>query len=453
MYSRFVEYVEKEQLFAGCKRLLLAVSGGVDSVVLLHLVCRYAREHGPFDLAVAHCNFHLRGEESERDERFVRRLAGQHGLPLFLAGFQTGEHARRHKISIEMAARELRYGFFRKLLSDPGFDACLLAHHANDNAETFFINLFRGSGLRGLKGMLPKSGTNGRFVRPLLFALRSEISEYAVSCHLEFVQDSTNDQPMCVRNRVRHGLLPVVGAYCPDFVSRLNQSMHSLRLVDDLVKDWYENAWHRVVERQGMDGSGGEFIASGKLPALDPHQELFWELYLREKAFSRKQIAQVSVNRQAGTAGRKFHNADGTGFLTRESDGWRWVPDVQVPSAELAPVSEQEKVILHQRAELDPDPDVAYLNFGKLRFPLHWRHWRPGDRFCPLGMKGSRKLSDFFKDLHLGTARKEKAWLLCSGEDIVWVAGYRLDDRYKIDFSKPGEKTAWKITLKGNADR
>ena len=110
-------------------------------------------------------------------------------------------------------------------------------------------------------------------------------------------------------------------------------------------------------------------------------------------------------------------------------------------------------MILHQRAELDPDPDVAYLDFGKLRFPLHWRHWRPGDRFCPLGMKGSRKLSDFFKDLHLGTARKEKAWLLCSGEDIVWVAGYRLDDRYKIDFSKPGEKTAWKITLKGNADR
>ncbi|MCM1530841.1 MAG: tRNA lysidine(34) synthetase TilS [Bacteroides sp.] len=447
MYTRFVEYVEKEQLFAGCKRLLLAVSGGVDSVVLLHLVRRYAAEHGGLELGIAHCNFHLRGEESMRDETFVRALAQEAGIPLFFAEFETESHARQHKISVEMAARELRYAFFEDLLQGEtarAFDACLLAHHANDNAETFFINLFRGSGVKGLKGMLPQS-PDGRFRRPLLFALRSEIEEYACLNKLGFVEDSTNAQQFCMRNKVRHTLLPAAEACCAGFAVKLNQCMQTLRLTDALVDDWFGRLRAQVVET-GCGTQDTEFIAVERLPQTEPHQDLFWELYLRSHAFNRRQIDQIAENRKNGIPGRKFYNADGSGFLLREPEGWRWVGQGDSLQAD-EPRHEARKVVLGGKDEMDTDPKVAYLDFDKLRFPLVWRNWRAGDRFCPLGMKGFRKLSDFFKDLRLGNSRKEKVWLLCSGQDIVWVAGYRIDNRYKVDFSQAGAKTAWMIRL------
>lgn len=451
MYGRFVEYVEKEQLFAGCKRLLLAVSGGVDSVVLWHLMSRYAREHAGLELAAAHCNFHLRGEESMRDEAFVRSLAQNAGTPLFFAEFQTEKYAREHGISVEMAARELRYGFFEELLAGKApetFDACLLAHHANDNAETFFINIFRGSGVKGLKGMTPKS-PDRRYIRPLLFALRSEILEYAQKNALDFVEDSTNAEPMCVRNRVRHDVLPVLERYCEGFVGKLNQSMQTLRLADALISDWFNHLSERIVEKEkaGDAGTGTpEFIPMEKLPLAGAHQDLFWELYLRGHAFNRRQIEQIAVNRKNGISGKRFYNADGSGFLLREPEGWRWLPQ-GVWGQEKAPLHEEKKVEIRCREDMDTSPDVAYLDFDKLKFPLSWRHWMPGDRFCPLGMKGFRKLSDFFKDLHLGGVQKEKVWLLCSGKDIVWVAGYRIDNRYKLDFSNPACKTAWVVRL------
>lgn len=444
MYGRFVEYVEREQLFAGCRRLLLAVSGGVDSVVMLHLLCRYMKEHGGLEAAVAHCNFHLRGEESLRDENFVRRLAEENGLPLFSVSFQTTGYAREHKVSIEMAARELRYAYFSDLMRSQAMDACLLAHHADDNAETFFINLFRGSGLKGLRGMLPKSeAADARYIRPLLFARRLGILQYARAHQLDFVEDSTNAQTLYLRNRVRHSVLPAIEYCSPGFTDKLVQSMQSLRAVDALVDDWFAELCVQVVEPKE---NGDEFIPAEKAGSMAPHQDLFWELYLRQRAFNREQIAQILDNLKTGIAGKKFHNSDGSGFLLREPEGWRWTMQQDGCSAEK-PLLREEKLVLKSKEDIDPDASVAYLSFDKLRFPLTWRHWQAGDRFRPLGMKGFRKLSDFFGDLHLGVREKENVWLLCSGKDIVWVAGYRVDDRYKVDFSKPGEKTVWKITL------
>lgn len=443
MYGRFVEYVEREQLFAGCRRLLLAVSGGVDSVVMLHLLCRYVKEHEGLELAVAHCNFHLRGEESLRDEVFVRQLAEKSGLPLFTASFQTAGYARAHKVSIEMAARELRYAYFAGLMKEQAMDACLLAHHADDNAETFFINLFRGSGLKGLRGMLPRSGADNRYIRPLLFARRSDILRYAESNGLAFVQDSTNAQTLYLRNRVRHSVLPVMEDCSPGATDKMIETMQSLRAVDALVDDWFAGVCSQVVE-SGADGE--EFIPLRKIDSMAPHQELFWELYLRQRAFNRGQIAQIMDNLKKGIAGKKFHNSDGSGFLFREPEGWRWTMQSDGGSEEK-PLLHEEKIVLKGKQEMVQDASVAYLSFDKLHFPLTWRHWHEGDRFRPLGMKGFRKLSDFFGDLHLGIREKDKVWLLCSGQDIVWVAGYRIDDRYKVDFSEPGEKTVWKITL------
>lgn len=466
MWHRFNGYVEKERLFAGCGKLLLAVSGGVDSVVLLHLTVRYARENPPLELGIAHCNFHLRGEESLRDEAFVRRLASAYGIPLFTTSFDTGAYAARHGVSIEMAARELRYGYFSELMRVQGFDACLLAHHADDNAETFFINLFRGSGVKGLRGMLPCGGENARYLRPLLFARRKEIVCYAAGQALDFVEDSTNDEEVYLRNKIRHSVLPVLERCSPGFTEKLVQSMASLRLADSLLDDWYAEAEKQLVRKVRGEGKGAvwlknlvgkdlevkseEFISVRSLSAL-PKQELFWELYLRRRGFSRRQSAQIQDNAQNGQAGKLFFNTDGTAFLLREAEGWRCFfleKDMRRQTVSVqAPVYEEGLREITSPQEVYSDADTVYLAYEKLQFPLVWRHWQAGDRFIPLGMHGFKKLSDFFTDLRLGRGEKDEVWLLCSGADIVWVAGFRMDNRYRIDLSDLPRK-AWVVKLK-----
>ncbi len=452
MWRRFNGFVEKERLFAGCGKLLLAVSGGVDSVVLLHLMVRYVKESASLTLGIVHCNFHLRGNESDRDEAFVRRLASSYGIPLFVSSFDTGSHALRHGISIEMAARELRYGYFSELMRAEGFDACLLAHHADDNTETFFINLFRGSGVKGLRGMLPCSGRETVYLRPLLFARRAEIVAYAEQEGLEHVEDSTNAEPIYLRNKIRHSVLPVLEECSPGFSDKLNQSMHTLRAVDALVEDWYAAALKRTVRVENIDEEKGiwqEFLPVKAVARLQPHKVLFWELYLRERGFSRQQIGQIVENEEKGISGKTFFNTGGTGFLLREPEGWRWMAR-KISGAGMAdrePACGQECQMISCRQDISPDSDTVYLDYEKLQFPLYWRHWRPGDRFRPLGMKGFRKLSDFFGDLRIGRREKDRIWLLCSGQDIVWVAGYRMDDRYKIDLSSLPQK-AWVVKLK-----
>lgn len=490
MYKDFAAYIEKERLFAGCKRLLLAVSGGVDSVVLTHLMGRYRRLHPDVETAWVHCNFHLRGEESERDEAFVRGWAGLSGSRLYVKSFDTERYAKAHKISIEMAARDLRYAYFAELMEADGWDACLLAHHADDNAETFFINLFRGSGVKGLRGMLPRSMSKGHvYLRPLLFARRAEIMAYAQEQSLAFVEDSTNREQVYLRNRIRLSLLPFIDSVQPGAVRKITQSMETLRSVDVLVDDWFAVQKQKVVVPvmsflpmkalvkmglnpvlQTLHVGKQELLPLDHLATLGPHKALFGELYLREKSFNRSQIAQILQNEQNGISGRIFENSDNSGVLVREPQAWRWValeessaedlpqvtrecrcPFVSIPDewlkGEPGPECVWEIKCIGAKNELNTDPKTACLAYAKLQFPLHWRHWQSGDRFKPLGMKGFKKLSDFFSDLKLSRVQKESVWLLCSGEDIVWVAGYRIDDRYKVDFSGEGERKALVIGL------
>lgn len=484
MYREFCRYVRKEKLFDGRRKVLLALSGGVDSVVLAHLMARYALEsEGGMEVGVVHCNFQLRGGESERDERFVREMMAEMRKPgdwkLFVERFDTLRYAKEKRISVEMAARELRYGLFARLMDEEGYEACLLAHHADDNAETFFINLFRGSGVKGLRGMLPRSGKGHVYLRPLLFARRFRILDYARQNALDFVEDSTNGVEIYLRNRIRHSVLPLLGDVCEGFTSKLAQSMGTLRAVDSLLDEWYAEQESLCVERAvaGDSGPGSagfsvflkrqgsvqvkvriqEFLAFDRLESIGRHKELFWELYLRQRAFSRKQIGQVLENAQEGESGRIFGNTDHTAFLLREPKGWRCLfldeghekgarisadsgetTEIRIGTCpqkkEEGPACRQYLLQEVRKENIDPSPRKAYLDCGKLQFPLRWRHWRPGDRFRPLGTKGFKKLSDFFKDAKIGQLERDSAWLLCSGEDIVWIAGYRLDDRYKLVF-------------------
>lgn len=496
LYKEFIRYIQTRQILKGRSCLLLAVSGGADSVVLLHLFHQLL-ERGtyieglvsPLVLGIAHCNFHLRGEESDRDEQFVRELASRYGLPLHCISFDTEAYAREHRLSIEMAARELRYGFFSRLMQPDTsgtspYDACVLAHHADDNAETFFINLFRGSGVKGLRGMLPVSvtGTGEVYLRPLLFARRNQIEAYARAHSLEYVTDSTNREEIYLRNKIRHTVLPVLENVCEGFSEKLVQSMDSLRRVDSLLDTCYVQ-WKSLCVRvesscsdsqfQGevspsipssfLDryGFGGysvrtcEIISQQAVDSLFPHHELFLELYLRHWGFSRSQITQVLHNYSSGEPGKVFENALHSVLLLRENQGWKlWelfrenelackkgkislsAEDAVSRSTEsIGPQCSMEVREVSFRSQLVLSPHVANLDYYKLKKPLYWRHWQVGDRFIPFGMKGFRKLSDFFKDMKLNLAEKDAVWLLCSGNDIVWVAGYRIDNRYAVDFS------------------
>lgn len=490
MYRQFCDYVKKEGLFDGRRRFLIALSGGVDSVVLAHLMARFvterkedAAENGEeagfgWEVGLVHCNFQLRGEESERDERFVRELAEKMGnslgWKLFAERFDTFGYAREKGISVEMAARELRYGLFARLMEEENYDVCLLAHHADDNAETFFINLFRGSGVKGLRGMLPCSGKKGVYVRPLLFARRIGILEYARKNGLDFVEDSTNRQEIYLRNRIRHSVLPLLDEVCAGFTSKLAQSMATLRSVDSLLDEWYERQVEKCVRpagnankeggssdflrKKGLDGYriiAQETLGVADLETLGRHRDLFWELYLRERSFNRKQISQILENESDGESGRFFENVDRTVLLLREPLLWRCLfltrsdfgrtEDRGIPSPEFqAPSCRQYPLEIFSREQIDKSPRKAYMAYDKLVFPLVWRHWKEGDRFKPLGTKGFKKLSDFFKDARIGEMERDSVWLLCSGKDIVWVAGYRLDDRYKLDFETGSSSRACK---------
>ena len=530
MYREFCRFVRSEKLFEGKRKFLLALSGGVDSVVLAHLMARFSTadrlsaflpalpaEGGDgagtgkatdvetsvkAEVGLVHCNFQLRGSESDRDEAFVRDLAGKWaripGWKLFVEKFDTRAYAKEKGISIEMAARELRYGFFSRLMKESGYEACLLAHHADDNAETFFLNLFRGSGVKGLRGMLPASGENGAFLRPLLFARRKDIAAYALCHHLDFVEDSTNREEIYLRNRLRHSVLPLLEQVCPGFSCKLAQSMGTLREADALLDSWYREQAGRILKQAPVGKSRAEeifrafpdralaghfpsiqeFLPGRDLDALGRQKDLFWELYLRERGFSRKQIAQFLENCRQGFSGKLFGNTENTVWIVREPQGWRSLfffpekganacdPLRKLVSSDLrlvareatgmaaraaslcgkpgnggdGPACRQYPAEVESLSRIDPSPRKAYLAFEKLEFPLFWRHWQAGDRFKPLGSKGFRKLSDFFKDAKLGSVERESVWLLCSGQAIVWVAGYRIDERYKINFPCPGKE-------------
>lgn len=465
LYRQFCEYVECERLFEGRKKLLIALSGGPDSMVLSHLLFRY-KEHSEIgkdlELALIHCNFKLRGEDSERDAECVRDWAAALGWPLFEESFDTQAYAARKKISIEMAARELRYDYFARVAREEKFDACLLAHHADDNTETFFINIARGTGLRGLRGMLPVSKGGGAttrealktvYLRPLLFAGRDAIVRYAHDYHVDYRIDKTNADPAILRNAFRNTLFPLLDKIAPRFRAHLSRDMEMLRGIDAALEDWYDAIAEDCVKQDKNE----EFVSAEVEDDLGTSRfRLFFEIFLMRRSFNAEQIGQILRNQRRGTSGREFVNRDASVLLIREPAGWRCVHAVEgeygpVVSPfvlpEKAPACKESKREMLVIDPIDPSPRKAFLNMEKLQFPLTWRHWVPGDKFKPLGTRGFKKLSDFFKEQKIGATDRQKVWLLCSGKDIVWVAGYRIDDRYKLVFPASGVTDAWVVEL------
>ena len=428
MVERLMKYMESNHLFAPNDTLLVGVSGGIDSVVLVDLLDRAG-----LAFAVAHCNFHLRGAESDRDEIFVKALAAKYEKPFFEKSFDTLEVASERGISIEMAARELRYQWFEETRKNHHFDWILVAHHTDDQIETIFLNLARGTGISGLTGM---KVVQGRLVRPLLFASRNDIEKYATDRMLDFREDSTNALTEFQRNKIRHLLIPIMEELNPSFRAGILETMAHLRDTSLIFRQAIERAGELVMRRTE---TGDTEISLSELKLLNPLTAYLFE-FLKSFHFNGEVVAEMA-RALDGQPGKQFFSSTHRAVLDRETI---LVQKLMTSPSKRYYLEENCTAITHPiqlaistqkrkaRESLKTSCKTALLDKDKLQFPLILRKWQIGDYFRPLGMQGMKKLSDFFVDEKFSLPQKENCWLLTNGEEIVWIVGFRLDDRYKI---------------------
>lgn len=429
--KEFKAFVDEQRLFSKDDRILLALSGGVDSVVLAELLLELG-----YTFSAAHCNFHLRGEESNRDAEFVIKWAERKKVKLFVQDFDTYAYMQEKGISLEMAARELRYSWFENLMQENQIDYLLTAHHADDSAETFFINLLRGTGIAGLHGILPK---NGNIIRPLLFATRKSILDYAELKNIQFVEDSTNSETKFLRNKIRHRVIPMLKEISPDFDSIIRKNIERLRDTETIFRSAIEKVKDEIIIRENENIK----ISIAELQSLNPMGIYLYEI-LSDYGFNESVVNNVSMVLDA-ESGKRFYSK--THCLLKDREYLLIYPIEKEETeteysidAEITSIIEPFKAKIEVLKDLNfisvpKKANVAMLDMDLLSFPLELRHWKQGDSFVPFGMRKKKKLSDFFTSNKYSLLDKERQWLLCSGDEIVWVVGKRIDDRFKISNS------------------
>lgn len=412
---------------------VLALSGGVDSMVLCELLIRAG-----VNFSVAHCNFQLRGPDSLEDERFAIERSEDLGLDICVRRFETKEYARQKRLSIQEAARNLRYEWFEKVLENTGSDFLITAHHADDNLETFLINLSRGSGLKGLTGIPERKG---HILRPLLPFSREDIMSFAASNKVVWREDLSNAENNYLRNRIRNRLIPVMKQTFPSFLSNFQKSLSHLKETRSIADDKLQEAWASAVH---VD-NGLTRIDIAKLISAGDQKAYLYGL-LNPFGFSQWDDVEKLLSAQPG----KMIFSD-THRLLKDRD------QLLLQRLDSLPETDREFLIPrgHKTAELgeqvlkikefpmDQGHDgiaalckekrVACVDADELNFPLVVRKWQKGDYFYPQGMKGRKKLSKFFKDEKLSIPQKENIWLLCSGNEVVWIVGIRIDERFKVN--------------------
>ncbi len=409
MKRRIAAYIHKHTLLQKDGVVLVALSGGADSVALLHILLALG-----YSCEAAHCNFHLRGEESDRDEDFVQKWCAQLGVSLHIRHFDTQTYAQAKGISIEMAARELRYDWFESLREERNYQAIAVAHHENDQVETLLLNLQRGCGLRGLEGMHPR---NGYVVRPLLGTSREAIMHYLTIHRLQHVEDSTNGDTVYQRNAIRQQLQH----YSQAQIRNMAETCGLMQGYEEMVNAYVAQAKEKVVTPLDK----GIRIAIEALLRMPAAETLLYEL-LREYGFNQTEQIYTALN---GESGRRFYSDEYQAIIDRKhllilpkDNNEEGVPELNI---NIRKRNKKETYFPSDAWECLFDGHIADKH-------LTLRHWQEGDWFIPIGMRGKKKLSDFFTDMKLSLADKEKIWVLCADEDIAWVVGYRMDDRYKV---------------------
>ena len=434
MFQRAKLFIEQGKLFS-CKynKLLFAISGGIDSVVMLDILSLMNCKG-----IVAHCNFQLRGAESDGDELFVKQLAQEYKYPFLSKKFDTSAYAVMHGISIQMAARELRFRWFDELCACHNLDYILLAQHKDDRIETFFINLLRGTGVKGLASLWEK---RDNVVRPLLFAGREDINKYAKDNKLDFREDSSNASDKYMRNYLRHHVIPSLCILQPSFASIMENNLENFRFARKVYYAYFQNLKNELIKEE----TRGFELSIEKLLKKNPLEKYLYEL-LADFGFSPEicKDAAATITSEAGQ-GKEFFSAshrmliDRGRLLLRKSESFKdefVVHKIEEHSKELV-LNENIRLKIESKNikrpfSFEKNSNLAMLDKQKLIFPLTIRKWKQGDSFYPLGMKRKKKLSDFFIDNKFSVFEKESVFVVLSGNDIVWIVGYRIDDRYKV---------------------
>ncbi|MDX1761958.1 MAG: tRNA lysidine(34) synthetase TilS [Christiangramia sp.] len=406
-------------------KLLLAVSGGVDSVVLAHL-CHDAK----LDFAIAHCNFNLRGEESDGDEKFVVDLADSLEVEVYTESFDTLNFAENHKISVQMAARELRYEWFAELSSSVHFDYTLTAHHANDNLETFLINLIRGTGPEGLTGIKQE---RNEIVRPLLSFTRAQIEDFARKRYYKWREDSSNASDKYMRNKIRNQIVPMLEELNPQLLESFAKTQQHLQESLDLVEDYLSLLYPKLIQKDKY----GYAIDIDFLKKVPNQKQILYQL-LKSFGFTEWNDVYDLLDAQTGkmvlSDSHRLIKDRNKLLLTEHNEKsgnkeykiGRQEDLVMIPEMGTFHISEVDK--MGQTSQ-----SCIYVPERKLKFPLVIRKWKKGDYFHPFGMNGKKKLSDFFKDEKFSLPEKEHTWILCSDKEIVWIINHRADNRFAVE--------------------
>ena len=414
------QYITQNKLFTKEQKLLLAISGGVDSVVLLDVLLKLG-----YDVTLAHCNFNLRGSESDGDDQFVRDVAEKYDVPLFVKNFDTKNTEVAG--STQMVARELRYTWFNELLDEQKLDYILTAHHLNDSIETLLLNLTKGSGISGLRGIQAKSGS---VVRPLLEITKQEIIEYAQKNNIAFREDSSNASDKYQRNKIRNQVIPLLKESNPAFENSVLQTLNNLKESEEILEKTISKKWNKLTYEE----DGIIKLPIKKLKKLQPINTYIYAFF-KPFHFDNNQTQQI-IDLLDSQSGKRI--ASDLVSIYKDRDYLLIEPKIE-QSSEVYIIHKDTKTALNltfektDKIEVSKKPTIATLDFDTLKFPLILRKWEVGDKFAPMGMGGKeKKLSDFFIDNKLSISKKKKAWILESTNEICWVVGMRISEKFKI---------------------
>jgi tRNA(Ile)-lysidine synthase len=430
MLSRFKKFIAENNLINPGDRILLAVSGGIDSMVMAHLFLQLDCEK-----AIAHCNFALRAKESDQDEELVRNLSFENSIPFFSTRFETKVFAGKNRLSVQMAARELRYKWFGEMMEEHGYNSIAVAHNINDNIETLLINLTRGTGLTGLSGMKPLTN---RIIRPMLFATRKDIEDYCIIHNIKYREDRSNADTKYTRNKIRHLIIPVLKEINPSIETTLSETAERFAGMNEIIADYISELRGRISEDKGDSITFNISLLIQHIQNKTVLYELFKpygvtnvQLNDLARVISGKTGGQIFTGSHRIIRNRKEIIISGeddineTFFSIDSIEGFLSFPGIVSATS----------AIITGNFEIPSGPVIACIDSDKVTYPLTIRKWRTGDHFYPLGMKQKKKLSDYFIDSKYSILEKENKLILESDGKIVWIIGDRLDNRFRITSS------------------
>ena len=433
MRTNFKHIIQNNFLFLKGKKLLITISGGIDSVVLTHLLHQLK-----FNISLAHCNFHLRGTDSDLDQQFVSKMASVMNIPCFITHFNTKEYAKNHKLSIQEAARKLRYEWFEKVRQENQLDYILTAHNLNDSLETFLINLSRGTGLKGLTGI---NNINQKIIRPISSFSRAEIIFFAQKNKIDWREDKSNANTKYTRNKIRHQVIPVLQEINPNLLETFKQTLENLQGADDIIQDTILSVQTQFITSPVNDTNKISIKNLNTQIKTNPKAYLH-ELFSPYGFHNVTDIEQLLTAQSGKQIFSKTHRLikDREFLLLVENRKEKTVQRIEISENDEKFKIQNSKFKIHhskltiQNSKFKTQHSKFNIQIDKdlLKFPLVVRKWQKGDYFYPIGMTGKKKLSKYFKDEKLSLIQKENIWLLLSDTKIVWVIGMRQDNRFKV---------------------